>query len=110
MKTVKYINSWALGIPIALGVLGVFWPGFFVIALLATTLTGLLQVVAALCFWGEYPENIYIKIYFAGVLLFFLLLAAWPDTNDWIWFMPLLLCAYLCVIIYTQKDLPNETE
>lgn len=110
MKTVKSINNWALGLPIGLGVLGIFWPGFFVIALLATTLTGLLQVVAAVCFWREYPENRHIKIYFVGVLLFFLLLAVLPETIDWIWAMPLLLCIYLNVIIYTQKEHPNETE
>lgn len=110
MKTVKYINSWALGIPIALGVLGIFWPGFFAIALLATTLTGLLQVVAALYFWGEFPENKHIKIYFAGVLCFFVLLAAIPENTDWIWFTPIGLCAYLCFIIYTQNDIPNETK
>lgn len=110
MKTVKSINNWALGVPIGLGILGIAWPGLFVLALLSTTLTGLLQVVAAVCFWREYPENRHIKIYFAGVLLFFFLLSVLPETMDWIWFTPFGLCIYLCVIIYTQKDLPNEPE
>ncbi|CAM3395066.1 hypothetical protein FLLO111716_08020 [Flavobacterium longum] len=110
MKTIKSINNWALGLPMGLGVLGIIWPGFFILALLSTTLTGLLQVVAAICFWGDYPENRHIKIYFAGVLLFFLLLSALPDGTEWIWLMPILLCVYLCIIIYTQKDLPNETD
>lgn len=104
MKRIKIFNAVAIGMPILFGLLGFIWKECWGIALLSTMLTGLLQVVAALLYYGEHPESMHIKIYFAGVVLFFTLWFALPvDINTIILIFPPALCIYLCLIIYIEN-------
>ena len=64
--------------------------------------TGFLQVIAALLFLITFPKNKLIYIYFAIVLLFFII---WDKhTMDWLFIIPISLIFFLTYIIYNQKE------
>lgn len=99
MKAIKVLNTIALGIPIFITLCGLFENGL--LALLSTMATGLIQIILAFKYWQEYPKNVFIKIYFFGVALFFLLLFFFNE--NWIWYLPPILCLYLSLLIYTYE-------
>lgn len=64
-------------------------------------ITGALQVFAALIFLNLFPKNKLIYLYFALVIIFFLV---WDRrTMDWLFSIPIFLIFFLTFIIYKQK-------
>ncbi len=62
--------------------------------------TGIFQIIAALSFWILFPKNKFIYIYFAIVILFFIL---WDGTFNLLFSIPIFLTFFLTFIIYHQK-------
>lgn len=103
MSALKILNSIAIGIPIFFALLSIIDDDFLMTVLFSTMATGFLQVVTGFIFWYKYPENIAIKIYFAGVAFFFTSL--WLSYfGSWIWFLPPALCLFLSILIYMLKS------
>ena len=101
----KTLNTIALFIPILIGLLGFMAEDQFILAFLSTMVTGLIQVILGILFWIKFPKNIYIKIYFLIVIVFFLLLFS-KIADDWLWFLPPILCLYLSILVYSLKEKP----
>lgn len=110
MKNLKLTNSIAITIPFFFGILGIIEPISLYIAAYSTIITGFLQIIVGIMYWNKYKENRHIKIYFLLVALFFSLwfynvninyidMLTWPLI-----FTPFLLCIYISVIIYSQKE------
>ena len=110
MKTIKYWNAFAIGLPIILLVLCVFSNNFLIFAALSTMLTGLIQVVLGLTMLFKNPENKHLQLYNSSVGLFFILWLINSSLNhiDTITYsliaIPLILSVYLSVIIYNTKN------
>ncbi|KAF2513434.1 hypothetical protein [Flavobacterium foetidum] len=110
MKTIQYINAFAVGLPLViLMTYPIIKEGAFIYALLATIVTGVLQFLIALrlLFDDRFAKPIY--IYFVGVVLFFVLWKIYPETNFYqtisyfIYSLPPLLALYLSVLIHKIK-------
>ncbi|MEZ4853490.1 hypothetical protein [Flavobacterium sp.] len=101
MKALKTLNTIALLIPILLGFIGFFFEEYFLYAIVATMVTGFLQVVAGVIFWIMFPKNIEIQVYFMLVALFFITIFS-GFNSDLIWILPPMLCVYLSIIIYKK--------
>ena len=110
MKALKNLNTFALLLPLGIGLLGVIDESMLLIACLSTMITGLIQVLIGLFFWFLQKKNTYILIYLVTVIFFF---TTWyfnstkihNNTLDGFLFMtPPLLAVYLSVIIYSQKE------
>lgn len=87
-KITKILNIIAL-FPLLLGAYGL-------------ALTGFLQVIAALLFLLEFPKNKLIYIYFALVIMFFII---WDrNSMDWLFTIPIFLIFFLTYIIHFQKN------
>ncbi|WP_438965885.1 hypothetical protein [Flavobacterium sp.] len=99
----KALNTIALFIPIFIGLLGLMAEGLFILAALSTMVTGLIQVVLGILYWIKFPKSISIKIYFLIVIIFFLLLFS-KIADNWIWFLPPILCLYLSILVYSLKE------
>lgn len=107
MKALKILNTIAIGIPIFFALLSIIDGNFLMTALLSTMATGFLQVILGIIFWYEHPKSIAIKIYFSGVAFFFTSL--WLSYFDtWIWFLPVALCLFLSILVYTLKSKKNS--
>ena len=114
MKILKHINTFAIGLPIILLVIGLTIndPGqnFIGYALFSTMLTGLIQVLLGLFLLYKNSKNKHLRIYIIAVNLFFLLwhinsLINYLDILTFILLpIPLILAIYLSVIIYTKKE------
>ena len=110
MKTIKYWNAFAIGVPIVLLLLGCISEGFLVYAAVSTMLTGLIQVIIGLKMLFNDPENKQLQIYGGGVALFFMtwIINAGLDYIDIITYtlvpIPFILLVYLSVIIYNSKN------
>lgn len=89
-------------LPVFLGVIGIFNEDFLFYALVSTMATGALQVLAGAVFWIINRESLDIKLYFSGVVGFFLL-AYFLDGHFIVWFMPPALCVFLFWIVFTYK-------
>ena len=63
-------------------------------------ITGGLQVLGAILFVLIFPKNKLIYIYFALVILFFLI---WNGEFSWLFLLPISLIFFLTFIIYNQK-------
>lgn len=110
MKTLKHINTFAIGLPIAILITyPIFKEGSLVWAAISTMLTGFLQVLIGIYLWLLNMKNISINIYLISVILFF---STWYynyliDYNDNITKIllgiPLVLAIYLSTIVYTKK-------
>jgi hypothetical protein len=105
MKTLKVLNTIALGIPLVIGLLGFIDELFFIYALFSTVLTGLIQVIIAIYLAISRPKNNYIIAYFILMFAFFV---GWLGFgfNTWIWFLPILLSIYLSILIYSTTSEP----
>ena len=112
MKILKYINTFAIGLPILLLILGIIindaagnWIG---LALFSTILTGLIQVLLGLFLLIKNIKNKYLNTYIIAVILFFLL--TYLNVNifysDIFYFflypIPLILATYFSLIIYKK--------
>lgn len=101
MKAIKTLNTIALCIPIFISLFAIFERGLLALALLSTMVTGLIQTILAFKYCQKNPKNIFIKIYFFIVAVFFFFL--WYSNESWIWYLPPFLCLYLSLIIYTNE-------
>lgn len=87
-KITKILNIIAL-FPLLLGAYGL-------------ALTGFLQVIAAILFLLEFSKNKLIYIYFALVIMFFII---WDrNSMDWLFTIPIFLIFFLTYIIHFQKN------
>ncbi len=108
MKAIKYLNTFAIGTPILLGIIGLIDNDFFFWALISTIITGIIQVIIGIKMLFDNRKDIYIKIYATLVLLFFLVwyINSMNGYNDIISFIligiPPILAIYLSVIIYKK--------
>jgi len=111
MKIIKYLNTFALGLPIIITFLGLIDGNYYGTALVSTMLTGFIQVVLSLLLLSYNPSNKYLQIYIITVILFFTLwyLNANYFYSDILTFLlfpiPLLLAIYLSIIIYKKETL-----
>lgn len=109
MKALKQLNTFAIGTPILLGIIGLIDNDFFFWALISTIITGIFQVIIGIKMLFDNPKDIYIKIYATLVLLFFLVwyINSMNGYNDIISFIligiPPILAIYLSVIIYKKQ-------
>lgn len=90
-------------IPVLLGIAALFKEELFLYAIASTMATGAIQLVAGGIFWFVHRDNLDIKLYFSGVVGFFLL-AHFLDGLFIVWFVPPLLCMFLFWIVFTQKQ------
>ncbi|WP_329804623.1 hypothetical protein [Flavobacterium facile] len=112
MKLFKYINTFAIGLPLTLLLIGLIIndPGqnFIGYALFSTMLTGLIQVLLGLFLLYKNSKNKYLIIYIIAVILFFLLWFInvrinYLDIITCILFpIPLIIAAYFSLIIYKK--------
>jgi hypothetical protein len=115
MKTLKYINTFAIGLPLILLSIGFIindaagnWIGS---ALFSTILTGLIQVLLGLFLLYKNPKNKHLRIYIVSVIVFFLLWFIdvkifYSDILSYILFsIPLILAIYFSIIIYKKHFL-----
>lgn len=111
MKAIKYLNTFAVGLPILIGLFGLINENYIGTALVSTMLTGFIQVVLGLLLLYYNPKNNYLQLYMVTVILFFLLwyLNAEHIYSEYLTFflipMPLLLALYLSIIIYKKETL-----
>lgn len=109
MNIVKITNTIAIGIPLILSLIGVFFNELLFFAALSTMLTGIIQVLLGIFKLSESENKKHYTIYIIGVNIFFLLwyFNATINYNDILTFIlfpiPLLLCIYLSVLIYKEK-------
>lgn len=114
MKSLKNLNSIAIGLPITLLLIAIIindaagnWIGF---ALFSTLLTGFIQVLLGLFLWYKNPKSIHLRIYINSVILFFLLWFINAEIIRSTLFtyalipIPLILAIYLSILIYKQKQ------
>ena len=101
MKNLRSFNNFVVIIPIVLGLLGFIESSFWGIALLSTIITGVAQVVFAICYAADNPNNTHIYIYFLGVVIFFIL---WfiLSLTEYIAWIPPVLALYLTAIFYSN--------
>ncbi len=102
MKYLKFLNTVAIGIPIVLAFMGIFDEEMLMFALVSTMATGFIQVIVGILFWIKEWENLFIILYLVGVILFFIGISL--TNSDSFWIMPPILCIYLSLLVYTQKN------
>lgn len=108
MKILKFINAFAIGLPILLALLSIIDNDMLFWAIYSTILTGALQVIIAIVLLYIYPKNCLLHLYFFITTLFFVL--AWfVIYNMFAMGIPLLLALYLTYIIYNVKDTNHES-
>ena len=109
MKNVFKLNLFFVGIPIILCLFGLINESYFYLGLISTILTGIFQVVISIKMIQDEPNDKNIKIYLAGVILFFfsLFIVSKIGLYDWINYIfltiPPILAIYLSVIIYNKQ-------
>ena len=113
MKTIKILNTIAVGIPIMLMLIGIIKQDsageFIGYALFSTIFTGFVQVMLGLSLLRKFPENIHYQIYIVAVVSFFVL---WfivhsfnlYDVGYLLLGVPPCLALYLSVLIYSRPN------
>lgn len=110
METIKYWNTFAIGLPIILLFLSCLDEVFLFYAAISTMLTGLIQIVLGLKMLFEDPSNKSLQLYAGSVGLFFFtwIINARFNYIDIITYIllpiPFILTVYLSVIIYNTKN------
>ncbi|HRE78253.1 MAG TPA: hypothetical protein PLL09_10570 [Flavobacterium sp.] len=102
MRKLKILNTVAIGIPLFIAFLGIFDDGMLVFALISTMATGFIQVIVGIILWFKELKNSFIISYLVGVILFFVGISI--TNSDGFWIMPPILCIYLSLLVYTQKN------
>jgi hypothetical protein len=110
MKTIKYLNNFAVGLPFLLAAT-VFKETALLWSVTSTMATGFIQVILGLILLFKNPFNNFLIFYLLGVISFFM---AW-GFNSYIhysdflgttlFFVPPFLAAYLTYIIYKKANL-----
>lgn len=114
MKIIKNLNTFAIGLPIILGLLGIAINdsagNYIAYALYSTMITGLIQVILGLFLLYKEPKNRAIQLYIVATALFFFLwyLEVKLFHTDFLGYLllpiPLLLAIYLSIIIYKKPN------
>lgn len=115
MKTIKFLNTLAIALPIILLLIGIgindSEGNYISYALYSTMITGAIQLLLGLIILINEPRNKYILLYFLVVIIFF---ALWYFNvkiicSDLLTFtlfpIPLLLAIYLSILIYKKEKL-----
>jgi hypothetical protein len=109
MRNIKNINAFAVGLPFAIAITYPFFQeGALFFALLSTMLTGLIQVVLAICLLLDEPNDRRLKSYLTATIIFFTLwfINAQIDYYDPLTFIlfgiPAILTFYLTYIIHQK--------
>ncbi|MFZ0598446.1 MAG: hypothetical protein WAM46_15790 [Flavobacterium sp.] len=112
MKTTLQLNTFAVGLPLLiLLTYPIAKEGALFYAMLATAITGFIQVLLGIKLIFEEPRNRYIQIYIGGVIMFFLLcfiqiVIYYSESLRIILLtMPAVLAIYLSIIIYKKAKL-----
>lgn len=109
MKTFKYWNTFAIGLPIILLILSAFYRKAYSMVAVSFMLTGLIQVIIGFRLLYNNPNNKSLRIYATTVILFFLTwkINAILNYINLITYtlipIPFILLIYLTIIIYTIK-------
>lgn len=110
MKTIKYLNLFAIGLPISLGLIGLINKEFITEAIASTIITGFIQIMIGFGMFIRNPRNRYIQIYLTGVFLYFsifLINIRFFDEKTFdlirVTFPPVL-AIYLTTIIHKTKE------
>ena len=109
MKTIKYLNTIAIGLPLVLTILSIIDISLIILAIYSTMITGAIQLLIGLIILIKEPRNKYIIAYFLVVIAFFSLWyfnvkIIYSDLLTFTLFpIPLLLAIYLSVLIYKKE-------
>ena len=109
MKTIKYLNTIAIGLPLVLTILSIIDISLIILAIYSTMITGAIQLLIGLIILIKEPRNKYIIAYFLVVIAFFSLWyfnvkIIYSDILTFTLFpIPLILAIYLSILIY-KKD------
>ena len=111
MKIIKYLNTFAIGLPIILGILSLVNEKYIATAMVSTILTGIIQVILGLLLLYYNPKNKYLQTYIVTVILFFLFWyynvnIVYTELLSYILYpIPIILSIYLSFLIYKRKIL-----
>ncbi|HEX8574669.1 MAG TPA: DUF2071 domain-containing protein [Flavobacterium sp.] len=104
MKALKILNTIAIGIPVFL----VLIEGqLSLLVIFSTVVTGFIQVLIGSILFFKNPRDPYIVVYLILVATFFILINILGENKYKILLMPLYLCIYLSIIVYTRKNKNN---
>lgn len=116
MKIIKFINTFAIGIPILLILLILVDNEMQLYAMFSMVLTGVIQTILAIALWIKKRENVLIGFYFLLSISFFLIFFAFnnfklDDVFSFkFWALPLFLAIYLSILIYKSNDVATENQ
>lgn len=111
MKTIKTLNTIAIGLPLTLLLLSIIANEMLFFAAYSTMITGAIQVLLGLFLFIKEPTNRRVIAYLLVVATFFLLwyynaTIGYSDFLSTILFpIPLVLALYLSIIIYKKEKL-----
>lgn len=111
MKTVKTINTIAIGLPLSLLLISIIANEMLFFAAYSTMITGAIQVLLGLFLFVKEPSNKLVIAYLLIVAAFFLLwyynaTIGYSDFLSTILFpIPLVLAVYLSIIVYKKEKL-----
>jgi apolipoprotein N-acyltransferase len=111
MKNLFKLNLAFVGFPILLCLIGIIDENFLFWGLISTMLTGLFQVIVGFGMLRDEPNDKYLQVYAAGVILFFItwFVNAQIGYNNILTFtlipIPAILAMYLTFIIYKKRKL-----
>ena len=111
MKTIKILNTFAVGLPLLLAIISLIVNELLIIAAYSTMITGAIQLLLGLFLFMKEPRNKYLILYLLVVIAFFSLWyynvsISYCDYLGYILFpIPLLLAIYLSILIYKKEKL-----
>ena len=112
MKAIHQLNIFAVGFPLLLGLMGIFFQDLLFYALISTMLTGLIQVVLGIWLLFHYSKDNNPKLYLGSVIAYFSLWFIVSNSGlDFKYFTfiftitPIVLAIYLSLIIYKKIKL-----
>ena len=111
MKTIKYLNTIAIGLPLVLTILSIIDISLIILAIYSTMITGAIQLLLGLIILTKEPHNKYIITYFFVVITFFSLWyfnakIIYSDILTFTLFpIPLLLAIYISILIYKKEKI-----
>jgi hypothetical protein len=111
MKTAKYLNTFAIGLPLLIIITyPIFKESSILYSLLSTMVTGFIQVILGLWMLYNNPNDPKLQLYITSVLGFFTLWfinaqIEYKDILSYFLFpIPLILAIYLSVLIYKKTN------
>ncbi|MFH6963340.1 hypothetical protein ACHRVK_13165 [Flavobacterium plurextorum] len=110
MKTINYINSFLLGIPLIIFILAFLKIiDLTVYGLLSVIFIGLFQIIVSGYMLFKEPQNKYLQLYIIGVVFYFVMICIDPfsSPNFKTYFgigIPIILAFYLSILIYKKAE------